>query len=230
MKEGWRKGRLGRLLVNFITVNFAFWTRQEREMDWRYIWENIFNFNWVFKKSSIRVTLWIKKYAFFKRTFKFNIRIFKFLLESWDFRKTCFSIYRKKFRDWLCQTRLQPYKFLFVTLNAIYEGDPRSNLRQLNIAADKRHACKYYSPCDCGEICYGWEILLSGNYRECEEKSAVYYCVRARKRLCIRFILLSDGKSAGGWLTRTKKSRKPSLLNTKESISISSGAPTFFHK
>lgn len=65
---------------------------------------------------------------------------------------------------------------------------------------------------------------ITGNVRKSPRFITV--CVR----LCIRFILLSDGKSAGGWLARTKESRKPSLLNTKESISISSGAPTSFHK
>lgn len=74
MKEGWRKGRLGRLLVNFITVNFAFWTRQERnikrererEVDWIHM-PGILSLT--LTESETRVTFWVKKkilFFFFK--------------------------------------------------------------------------------------------------------------------------------------------------------------------
>lgn len=55
-----------------------------------------------------------------------------------------------------------------------------------------------------GEICYGWEILLSENYIQ-EWKSPRFITVCVCARLYIRFILLSDGKRAGGWFTRVRK-------------------------
>lgn len=76
------------------------------------------------------------------------------------------------------------------------------------------------------------DLLWMGNFimqelQEWKSPRFITVCVRAR---LYTFHIVKRRKK-GGWVIHSRKeSRKPSLLNTKESISISSGAPTSFYK
>lgn len=200
-KEGWADCLLILLPSTFelCLLNSARETEREREIDWIHMSIKLFLTLTEFSK----IFEWVLKKCFFKRIFKllifFDIQILRFL----HFKKTSLLWFKnlKNFDIYL----INNCNHINLSLQHRMQFNKRDpyNLRQLNIATDKRHACKYYSPCDCGEICYGWEVLLSENYRNGEKVRGLllYVC----SLVFVLYHIVRQWKKRGGWFTRVRE-------------------------